>query len=104
MFDHGLTDFATAAMEHGKHAFRHAGFSRSADHCGCHDFRNSRVGGMGDDDDRTTGGKRGSGVTTGNGVGEREITGAENRNGAQRTQNRAQVHFRDWLAVPVDRE
>ena len=97
--DDGLADGAAAAVKQREDALGHVGFLGGVDHGVGDDFGDAGVALVGDDDDRTSGGKRGGGVSAGHGVGEREIPGAEHGDGAERAKHRAEIGLGQGLAV-----
>jgi len=96
-----LADVLTVAHEHREGAFRETRGAHGIDDEAAHDFGRARMGVVRHDDDGITRGERGGRVAAGDGIGEREITGAEHRDRAERTAHRAMVRLGQGLAVGV---
>ncbi len=101
VFDDRLADLAAAAVEHGEHAFGHVGEFRGVDHGRGDDFRDAGMRCVGDDDDRATGCESGCGVAPGDRVGHGEIAGAEDGDGAERAQHRAEIDLGERLSIRI---
>src|SRR5512147_1762548 len=65
----------------------------------CDQFRSAGVSGMSFYDDRILRREGGSGITSGNGVGERKVAGTENHYGSKRDQHAPKVRARDRFTI-----
>ncbi len=98
-----LPDGESLIVEHGENALRRAGGANGVDDDARDDLAGAGMCGMGFDDDGVAGGKRGGSISASDGIGEREIAGAEHGDGAERLHHGADVGARQRLAIGQSR-
>ena len=101
MFHQLNADIYTGIEEHGKYAFRKAARLDALADGLAHQRAGSRMRRMRLDDDRIACGESRSGVSPGNGKGQREIAGAKNCDRAQRPVHGADGGLGQRLSVGV---
>ena len=89
-----LADDASFAHEERERAFREVVRFDGFDDEAAHDLGGADVCVVAHHDDWTASGEGRSGITAGDGVGEREVARAEDGDGANRTEQRAVVRLR----------
>jgi hypothetical protein len=103
MLDESCADGDAGVKEQGEDA----GMQIVEDDCfaddGGGEFGCSGMRGMGFDNDGTSGGEGGGGVSAANGEGKREVAGSEDGDGAERTHHGADVGTWEGLAVGESR-
>ena len=101
MLGQELTDVFAVTHEHREGAFWKTRGAHGVDDESTHNLGGTRMRVVRHHDDGITRGERGSGVATGDGIGEREITGTEHRDWAEGTAHRAMIRLGQGLAVGV---
>ncbi|KVK66906.1 hypothetical protein L907_19945 [Agrobacterium sp. C13] len=93
------TDIAAAALDQREDAGMQIVLLDGGENRFGNDFAGAGMGGMALDDDRAAGCQSRGGITAGRGEGEREVGGAEDRDGTDRTLHQADIRARQGLAV-----
>ena len=101
MLGHLLTDDASFAHQERERTFRQSVGLHRFDNQAAHDLGGADVRVVGHHDDWTASGEGRGGVAAGDRVGEGEVAGAEDGDGADRTEERAMVRLGQRLAVRI---